>query len=49
MYKTDIIQEKMKIQYTNEFTQKLGMSDTTTCVYQLIYDENDSVYTDIIQ
>ena len=28
----------MKIQYTNKFVQKLGMSDPTTCVYQFIYD-----------
>ena len=37
----------MKIQYTNEFILKLGMVDTTTYVYQFIYDENDSGGTKI--
>ena len=39
----------MKIQYANEFVQKLRMSDPTTCVYHLINDEKDSVETKIIQ
>ena len=38
----------MKIKYVNEFVQKLGMVDTTACVYQFIYDEKDSVDTNII-
>ena len=38
----------MKIQYTSEFILKLGVGDPTTCVYQFIYDENDSVETNII-
>ena len=33
---------KMKIQYENEFVQKLGMGDPTLCVYQFVYDENDN-------
>ena len=32
----------MKIQYANEFVQKLDMGDPTTCVYQIIYDENEN-------
>ena len=39
----------MKIQYENEFVQKLEMSDPRTCVYQFIYNENDSVDTKIVQ
>ena len=39
----------MKIQYANEFVQNLGVGDTTTCVYQFIYDENESDDTKIIQ
>ena len=31
----------MKIQYANEFVQKFGMGDPTTCVYQFICDEID--------
>ena len=27
----------------------MGLGDTTTCVYQLIFDENDSKDTKIIQ
>ena len=38
-----------KIQYANEFLKKLGMGDPTTCVYQCIYDENDSDNIEIIQ
>ena len=33
-------EENMKMQCANEFIQKMGLSDTTTCVYQLIFDEN---------
>ena len=33
----------MKIQYANEFVEQLGIGDTTTCVYHLIYDEKYSV------
>ena len=39
----------IKIKYANKFVQKLGMGDPTTCVYQLILYENDSVETNIIQ
>ena len=39
----------MKIKYSNKFVQKLGMGDPTTCVYQIIYDEKDSVDTKIIK
>ena len=39
----------MKIKYANEFVEKLGIFDFTTCVYQFIYKEKDSVDTDIIQ
>ena len=38
----------MKIKYANESVQKLGMGDPITCVYQFIYNENDSVDTKII-
>ena len=49
--KTNIIQKKTKtkIQYADEFVQKLGMGDPTTCVYQLIYNEKDTIDTKIIQ
>ena len=39
----------MKIQHANEFVRKLGMGDPKTCVYQFIYNEKDSVYTEILQ
>ena len=39
----------MRIQYANEFIQKLVIGDPTKCVYQLIYDEKYSVDTNIIQ
>ena len=42
-------ENNMEIQYANEFVEQLGMGDPTTCVYQFIYDENDSVDTEIIQ
>ena len=39
----------MKIQYSHEYIQNVGLSDPTTCFYQVIFDENDSNYTSIIQ
>ena len=42
-------EEKMKIQYSREFIQNMGLIDPTTCFYQFIFDENDSNYTSIIQ
>ena len=39
----------MRTQYENSFVRKLGMSDTTKCVYQFFYNENDNYYTKIIQ
>ena len=39
----------MRIQYANKMIQNLGIGDSTTCVYQLIYDENDNDDKDIIQ
>ena len=33
----------------NELVQKFGMGDPKTCVYQFIYDENDSNEKKIIQ
>ena len=39
----------MKIQYANKFVEQLWMGDLTTCVYQFIYNEKDSVYTEILQ
>ena len=40
----------MKIQYAKQiFNLKIGLGDPTTCVYQFIYDENDSNDTKIIQ
>ena len=39
----------MKIQYANEFFEILGMGDPTTCIYQLIYVEKDSVEIEIMQ
>ena len=39
----------MKIQYANEFVQKLGMGDPTTYVYQIIYYENENDDRNIIQ
>ena len=32
----------MKIKYANESVKKLGMGDPTKCVYQLVFDKNDS-------
>ena len=45
----DSKENNMKIQYSHEFIQNMGLSDPTTCFYQLIFDENDSNYTKIIQ
>ena len=42
-------EENMKMQCANEFIQNMGLSDTTTCVYQLIFDENEIDDTKIIQ
>ena len=39
----------MKIQYANMFFKKLGMGDPTTYLFQVVYDENDSDNTKIIQ
>ena len=39
----------MKIKYSNKFVHKLVMGDPRTCIYQFIYDENDSYDTNIIQ
>ena len=39
----------MKTKYANESFEQLGVGDTTTCVYQSTYYENDSVDTEIIQ
>ena len=39
----------MKIQYANNFVHRLGMGNPTTCVYQLIFDENDINDTKVIQ
>ena len=39
----------MKIQYANNFVQKLGMGYPTTCVYQFIYNEKDKNDTQIKQ
>ena len=42
-------ENNMKIQYTNKFSQKMGIGDPKTCVYQFIYDESYSDDTKIIQ
>ena len=39
----------MKIKYANTFILNMGLDDPTTCVYKLIFDENDSNDTNIIQ
>ena len=39
----------MKLQYVNEFAHKLEMIDPKTCVYQFIFDVNDSDDTKVIQ
>ena len=38
--------KNMKTQYENEFVEQLGIGDPTTCVYQLIYNEKESVDTE---
>ena len=38
-------ENNMIIQYANEFIEKIGMGDPTTCVYRFIYDEKDSFDT----
>ena len=50
-YKTRISfkRKNIKIQYAKYFVQKLGVSDPTTCAYQLTSNEKDSVDTEIIQ
>ena len=35
-------EEHIKIKYANEFIQNMVLGDPTTCVYQLIFDGNDS-------
>ena len=42
-------EENIKIQYSNEFIQKMVLGDPTKFVYQLIFDENDSNDTKLIQ
>ena len=42
-------ENNIKIQHANKFVQRLGMSDTTTCVHQFIYDEKESDDTQITQ
>ena len=37
------------MKYANEFIPKLGMGDPTKCVYQIIYNENNSDETNILQ
>ena len=39
----------MNIQYANNYVQKLGMVDPTTCVYQFMYDEKYKNDTQITQ
>ena len=39
----------MKIQYSNEFIERMGLYDPTTYVYQFIFDENDINNTKIIE
>ena len=39
----------IKIKYANNFVQKLGMGDPTTCVYRFIYGEKDKNDTYITQ
>ena len=45
----DSKENNMKMQYANNFVQKLGMGDPSTCVYQIIYDEKDKNDTHIAQ
>ena len=39
----------MKIQNENKFILNIGLGDTKTRVYQLIYNEKESNHTKIIQ
>ena len=39
----------MRIKYANNFVQKLGMGDPSTCVYRLIYNVKDKNDTQIAQ
>ena len=39
----------MKIQYENEIILNMGLGDTKTCVYQFIFDKNDSNDTNIVK
>ena len=39
----------MKIQYQITLFKNLGIVETTTCVYQFIYDKNNNNYTKTIQ
>ena len=39
----------MKIKYENNYVHKLGMCDTTTSVYQFMYNEKDKNDTQITQ
>ena len=39
----------MKIQHADELVQQFFIDDPTTCVYQFIYDEKESVDTYILQ
>ena len=39
----------MKIKYANEFIIDMRLGDSITCVYQLIFDENDSNDTNVIK
>ena len=45
----DTEENNMRVQYANDFVNKLGMGDPTTCVYQFIYDENYNNDTQITQ
>ena len=39
----------MKVQYENEFVKSMEIGDSITCVYQLIYNENDNGVTKTTQ
>ena len=41
-------ENNIKIQYSNETVQNMGMDDPTICVYQFICNENDNGDTNII-
>ena len=42
-------EDNMKIKYANELIINMELGGTITCVYQLIFDENGSNDTQIIQ